>query len=215
LRLLHPIMPYVTEEVWQQLVRSVGAPASGIDRDYAPAALMVARWPQEAGIEDSQGEADMALLMEIVRAIRNARAEHDVEPGRRIPAAIAGGASTDLLQEHATILCSLARLDEARLTITESQEPPDKAITLVVGSVAVFLPLAGLVDMGAQQSRLTKELEQTSNRIERALELLGNPGFTAKAPPEVVQSERDKLAELQAQSQELDSQLAGLEAEVL
>lgn len=171
---------------------------------------MVARWPEEAGLADAQAEVQMGLIMDIVRAIRNARAEYDVPPGRRITALVSAGEQTPLLREQQAILASLARLDEARLQIAPALEVAEKAVALVVGGVTVHLPLAGMVDLEAERARLSGELAQTVQRIARAEALLANPGFTGNAPAEVVQRERDKLAELQAQREKLEAQLQSL-----
>ena len=210
LRLLHPFMPFVTEEIWQNLMPASGIGDRGSGDGYQPEALMVARWPEEAGLADAEAEAQMGLIMELVRAIRNARAEYDVPPGRRIAALISAGEQAQLLAEQQPILTSLARLDEARLQIATVLDVAEKAMTLVVGGVTVHLPLAGMVDLEAERARLSRELAETEQRIARTEGLLANPGFTGNAPPDVVQRERDKLAELQAQRDRLEARLKGL-----
>jgi len=231
LRLLHPFMPFITEEIWQNLkqeargkgqearskrqeagdkrqeARGKGQEARG---GYQPEALMVARWPKKAGLADVEAEAQMGLIMDIVRAIRNARAEYDVPPARRIAALVSAGEQAPLLAEQQTILASLARLDEARLQIATALEVTEKAVTLVVGGMTVHLPLAGMVDLAAERARLSGELAETEQRIARAEVLLANPGFTGNAPAGVVQRERDKLAELWAQREKLQAQLQSL-----
>ena len=187
LRLLHPFMPFVTETIWQSLKRAWG------DERWGDS-IMIAPWPA-AGATDAEAERQMASIMDVVRAIRNARAEYDVEPARRIPALIAAGDLTAAFQAERASLVSLARLDDARLTIApELAEKPAKALALVTGGVEVYLPLAGLVDLEREQARLSKELEAVEADIARAAGLLANERFVAKAPAEVVQKERDKLA---------------------
>ena len=187
LRLLHPFMPFVTETIWQSLKRAWG------DERWGDS-IMIAPWPA-AGVTDAEAERQMASIMDVVRAIRNARAEYDVEPARRIPALIAAGDLTAAFQAERASLVSLARLDDARLTIApELAEKPAKALALVTGGVEVYLPLAGLVDLEREQARLSKELADVEADIARAAGLLANERFVAKAPAEVVQKERDKLA---------------------
>ncbi len=197
LRLLHPYMPFLTEELWQHL------PHEG-------EALMVAPWPQ-VGELDEAAEEQMGLLMELVRAIRNARAEYEVEPGRRIAAIIAAGTHRELLQSLRPELVALARIDEENLTIAETLEKkPAKALALVIGGVEAYLPLAGLVDLAQEVARLEGELSKTAQEMERVRNLLGNPNFVNKAPAQVVEREREKLALYSEQKDKLRARLASL-----
>jgi valyl-tRNA synthetase len=197
LRLLHPFMPFVTETAWQHLPRG-------------DSSLMVASWPT-AGDVDEEAETSMQLLMDAVRAIRNARAEYNVEPARRIVAHIAAGEKYDLFSAQSEVLVELARLDPDSLRIAHSLlDQPGQALTLVVGGVEIYLPLAGMVDLDAERARLQKELEHVKNGIDRSQKLLSNQGFVAKAPAEVVQKERDKLAGLQEQADKLQERLTTL-----
>jgi len=199
LRLLHPFMPFVTEEIWQHL------PHQG-------ESLMIAAWP-EAGRLDEGAEVDMALVMDLVRAVRNARSEYDVEPRRRISAVVAAGDRRDLLAAQSTAIASLARIDPAQLTVAEAvAEPPSPAVSLVVSAeVTAYLPLAGLIDREKEQERLTRAIESTRREIARAEELLGREGFVTKAPAAVVQRERDRLAEAQDRLTHLRERLGALE----
>ncbi|MCX7706848.1 MAG: class I tRNA ligase family protein, partial [Anaerolineae bacterium] len=201
LRMLHPFIPYVTEETWGYLKQAAGD-------DSWPPALIVAPWPEPAG-RDEAAEADMALLMEIIRAVRNARAEYDVKPGQQIAAQISAGAHEALVRDHADILCALARLDPARLTIAGQITAPAKALTLVTGGGTTYLPLAELIDLDAERSRPQKDLTETEAQIARSQGLLAGP-FAQKAPPAVVQKERDKLAELLTRAERLRTRLAEL-----
>lgn len=191
LRLLHPFMPFVTEELWQHLT---GTPyAQG--KDYGPA-LIIAPYP-EADISalDEAAERDFALVMEVVRAIRNARAERGVEPGRRIEALIAGGRHAEMLRSQAEVLSHLARVDPERLQVVEYlAERPRQAVALVVGEVETFLPLAGMVDLSAERDRLQAALAEVEKERARAEAKLKNTDFVQKAPPEVVEKERRRLA---------------------
>ena len=152
LRLLHPFMPFVTEAIWQQL------PHEG-------ESIMIAPWPKPGWI-DEKAEADMEMIMEVIRAIRNARAEYRVEPARRIEAIIVAGEHCELLSQQRDILTTLARLDDEKLQIVESlAEKPRHALALVVKGVEVYLPLAGMVDLKAEIQRLRAELEAMTASI--------------------------------------------------
>ena len=199
LRLLHPFMPFLTEEIWQHL------PHEG-------EALIVAPWP-EAGPLDEQAEAEMMLLMEIIRAIRNARAEYNVEPGRRIAAIMVAGEALPLLEAHRDLFITLARISEDALTIASRLDAkPSHALTLVIGGIEVYLPLAGMVDLEAEQKRLQGELAKTASEIARVEALLNNERFMAKAPAEVIERERAKLAYFREQEGKLRARLQALQS---
>ena len=197
MRLLHPFMPFVTEEIWQHL------PHEG-------EALIVAPWP-EAGPTDEAAEAQMALIMELVRAIRNARAEYKVEPGRRIEAIIAAGEEYELLSGQRDVLITTARLEADKLHIARTlEEKPAQVVALVVGGVEVYLPLAGMVDLAKEQQRLNAEIEEVTKGIAGSEKLLANEDFLAKAPEQVVQRERDKLADYRQRQAKLQERLESL-----
>jgi valyl-tRNA synthetase len=208
-RLLHPFTPFVTEEIWGHLRSALrGSPLADLTKDW-PDALIVARWPeprQPEGWEESK-IADFELIQEIVRSIRNLRAEKNVAPGKRIAANFAAGAKTDLLQEQTKVLASLAGLNEAELTISESlRDKPKDAAALVVGSVEIFLPLTGMVDLADEKARLEKELKEAQSHIDR-LEKLLSSDFANKAPAPVVQKEREKLEGYSETAEKLKAQL--------
>lgn len=203
LRLLHPTMPFVTEEAWQQL-RAFGMPSQ-----YD--ALMVADWPQPNKMFfDARAEKDFALVMDIIRAIRNARAEFNVEAGKRIPAIISAGAARALIESQRDIITQLARLDPDALQIEKRATKPAQALALVVGKIEIYLPLAGMIDLEKEKARLAKEIAQARADIERAEKLLASE-FSKKAPPEVVQKQRDTLAANRERAARLEAQLASLE----
>jgi valyl-tRNA synthetase len=201
LRLLHPFIPFVTEETWGYLKERVG------DASW-PKALIIAPWPA-AQRRDEAAEADMELIVAVVRAIRNARADYDVKPGHAIPAMISAGGRGGLLRDQIEVLCALARLDPAQLAIAAHLEAPAQALTLVTGNVTTYLPLSGLVDLAAEEQKLSRELAEAETQIERSRGLLAGP-FAQRAPAAVVQRERDKLAELQERAEGLRKRLADL-----
>jgi len=200
LRLLHPFMPFVTEAAWQHL------PHNG------DGSLMVTTWPTPGDV-DEKAEGAMQLVMDAVHAIRNARAEYDVQPARRIAAQVSAGDNADLLSTQRDVLVELARLDPDSLRISHSLlDEPEQALTLVVGGVEIYLPVAGMIDLEAERARLQKELEHIENGIARSQKLLSNEGFTAKAPAEVIQKEREKLTGFQEQAEKLRGRLETLTA---
>ncbi len=200
LRLLHPFMPFVTEAIWQALP---GETRGG-------EALMMARWPQpDTAFLDEEAERQMELVMALTRSIRNRRAEYNVTPGKRIPALVAAGDAFGWLNEQRALLCSLAKLDPARLTIQPQVEPPEQAATIVVGETVCYLPLAALVDLEAEREKLLSELAAIEGRITRSAKLLAGE-FAQKAPAHVVQRERDKLSDLQTEQTKLRERLASL-----
>jgi valyl-tRNA synthetase len=198
LRLLHPFMPFVTEEIWQNL------PHDG-------EALIIAAWPEPDPLEE-EAEAEMEPIMEMVRAIRNARAEYEVEPSRAIEAIIVAGKRRDLVASQADILTRLARVDPAKLRIEEElTEKPTKALALVVSDYEIFLPLTGLVDVDRERARLAAELQKIQQEIARAEKLLDNQDFVSKAPVEVVGKERAKLEDHRQRHTKLEERLKSLE----
>ncbi|MCA9964918.1 MAG: valine--tRNA ligase, partial [Anaerolineales bacterium] len=209
LRLLHPYIPYVTEETWQQLKAAFVASGRGIEPSEGWAeALIIADWPQ-VGQRYPEAAADFERLRELVRQIRAVRAENGVEPSKFVVATIAAGDKAGFYESQRSVLAFLARLDEEQLVIAADAAAPDNALTIALGDVACYLPLAGLVDLGKERERLDKEIGNLAQQIERVSKLLASP-FAQKAPEAVVQKERDKLAELRATHQELGERLAAL-----
>ncbi len=200
MRLLHPYMPFVTEAIWSHLP---GVAAAG-------ESLMTSRWPAASGLVDASAEADFGRLQEMIRAVRNARSEYNVEPGRRVAALIAAGEYAGLVQENAALLVSQAKIEGDTLQIAAELPAPAKSVALAVGGVTVYLPLAGLVDMEAERKRLQKEMENVDGQIARIDGLLANEGFLAKAPEQVVNREKAKLEELRGQRVQLQASLADL-----
>jgi valyl-tRNA synthetase len=216
LRLLHPFTPYVTEELWGHLKQSCQAksPDFGLETGWEEA-LMVAQWPNthhEEGWE-KQKVADFSLVMDIIRAIRNLRAEKNVTPGKRLPATIVAGPRFDILMVELKTIAGLAFLDQHELRLVEdkqdSQLSAENQVVLVVSGVEIYLPLSGLVDMDAERSRLQKELGEIQSQVDR-LEILLKGPFIHKAPTAVVEKERLKMANYKETIEKLKEQLLGL-----
>ncbi len=194
-RLLHPFMPFVTEALWAEL-------------PHGGDALIVAPWPA-AGIPDAEAEADFGALIETVRAIRNARTEANVEPGRWIAAEVYAGPRAAAFEASRRDLAALARLADADLVISaEPARTAQGALTAVAGDVVALLPLAGMVDLEAERERLAKELAEAQQERERAEKQLGNESFVARAPAQVVEVQRKRLATAQEQIALLERRLA-------
>jgi len=221
LRLLHPFMPFVTEEVWQYLIGAGGI--DGIEADQGDGAvrreiamprpaLIVARWP-EANLRqiDERALADFALLRETTTPIRAARSQLNVEPARRIPAVIVAGAKAKLLKEQTPLMTQLARIETPEI-VAKLAKKPEQAMSLLVQSVEIYLPLAGLIDLDKEVKRIDGEIAKVQADIERIQGKLANEQFVSRAKPEVVQTERDRLAaarEAQAKLQARRTELAG------
>lgn len=209
LRLLHPFTPFVTEELWGHLRTAVLESRISSLASAWPEALITARFPEPRDPEAWEGAkiADFELVQEMIRSIRNLRAEKNVVPSKRIAASIAAGTKTGLLQEQAQMIASLAGLNEEELSIAETvSDKPKDAVTLVVSSVEIHLPLAGMVDLAEEKTRLEKELKEAESHIAR-LETLLAGDFANKAPAHLVAKERDKLAGYQETAEKIKAQL--------
>lgn len=199
MELLHPFMPFISEEIWQQL------PHSG-------PSVMVAKWPTPpAEFTAEKAEAQMATIMDAIRAIRNVRSEKQVAPGRKIVAIVQGQPDIlSLFQEYSDYLSELAGLSQLKLT--EPGAAPEKALTAAVArDYTVYLPLSGLVDLEQEREKLQKELAETRQFLERVRGKLANQGFVEKAPEAVVQREKDRAEELEALIVQLQERLGQLE----
>ncbi len=212
LRLLHPFMPFVTEELWQYLIggrehedhekatkatngpkNEATAGASGDGLLLPRPALIVAPWPTaDLRQIDDKAEADFALLQALITRIRDARQSAEVEPHRRIQVILVGGARAKLLREQSAIIARLA-LTEPPEIVTKLTKKPEQAITLLVEGVEVYLPLAGLVDLAKERARLDDAIAKGEADAERIRTKLANAQFVSRAKPEVVQAERDRL----------------------
>jgi valyl-tRNA synthetase len=202
LRLLHPFMPFVTEAAWLHL-------------PHEEESLMIATWPGESRDEhDGEAEAQMAILMEIIRTIRNIRSEYNVEPAKYIRATIVAGNNYDLLSRHQEILVTLTRLDSNELHLVHSLDgtrKPRRAVAQVIsGGIELYLPLAGMIDLIAEQQRWQQEVAQLEKRIAASKTKLHNRDFVEKAPADVVEKERQKLTDLELQAAKIWARLQEL-----
>ncbi|MFZ5492606.1 MAG: valine--tRNA ligase [Pseudomonadota bacterium] len=196
LRVAHPLIPFITEEIWQQV-----APRAGVRGDT----VMHAAWPTAADFSvDAQAVADIEWLKDGIRAVRNLRSELNLPPGQPVPLLLSGDAvARARLAPHEGLLQRLARLSS--LAWIDAAGAPQAAVALV-GDLTVRLPLAGLVDAGAEVERLGKEIAKLEQAISRAEAKLANPAFVDKAPADVVATERARLAEFADQLATLGAQ---------
>ena len=213
LRLLHPFMPFVTEELWQHLKQTAPAGMAGAP-DLSWPSLMLAPYPEVGQATNSSEEAEalrvMPALQDVIRSIRNARAEYNVDVGKRIPALISAGKLAGAFEAQREAIVTLARVDGDTLTIAESlPAPSDKAITYALGEVMVYLPMSGLIDLEQERKRLSGELAEVEKVIARSEGLL-NGDFAKRAPVNLVEKERAKLAEAGLKRDQIRERLAQL-----
>jgi valyl-tRNA synthetase len=224
MRLLHPYTPFITEELWGHLKKTcqeVNPPlipshlkmiTQTGNQDWEDA-LIIARWPEPKDHEEWEGDAitNFDLVINVVRAIRNLRAEKNVKPSKRIPAMIAAGNWLEMIRQQSTTIATLARLDSKNLYLVNSiADKPEGHIPLVIGPIEVFLSLEDIVSLDEELTRLEKELEATHVQVQRLQDLLDSP-FAEKAPINVVQKERDKLSNLEAKAEKIKKQIDSLE----
>ena len=184
LRLAHPILPFVTEEIWQSL-----------PGERPGKSIMMAPYPGGSGIAtDQKAVADMEMLMTIVSAIRNVRGELDLPPGRKINVLLdcKDAATVATIRAGQAAITSLARVEE--LVAGVGIDRPEEVATQVAGDVDVLIPLAGLIDLVEEETRLKKEIEKIQKDVDFFTRKLGNEKFVQNAPPQVLEKDRAKLA---------------------
>jgi valyl-tRNA synthetase len=197
LRLLHPFMPFISEEIWQTLPGTKTTPS--IMQAAYPSALAERSFPREA--------AAMERVMEVISAIRNIRGEMEVPPSKQIAVILscASPESLALMQESEGPIINMARISE--LTIGMELEKPGDASIQVAGDVQIFVPLRGLVNVEEEERRLVKEIGKIEKEIEMFSKKLENPSFVDRAPADVVAKEREKLAEVTGKKRVLEESL--------
>jgi valyl-tRNA synthetase len=201
LALLHPFMPFITEELWK--VTAEG----GVAREDL---LTLSPWPLLTGLHDEAAEAEIGWVIDLVNAIRSMRAEMNIAPALQIPLVLAMTAqATRARATHwADMIKRLARISD----ISFADAPPQRAVQLLVRGDIAALPLKGVVDVGAEKSRLEKELAKVASDIARVDAKLGNADFVARAPDEVVEGEREKREEAVARQGKIDEALERLKS---
>jgi len=207
LRLAHPMMPYISEEIWQRV-----APLAGtyVGDD---ASIMHQAWPEadESKI-DEQATRDIEWLKGVIIAVRNIRAEMNIAPGKPLDVLLTKGQpeDTERLEQNRRFLAKLAKLES--VTWLANPEDAPLSATQLVGDMEVLVPMADLIDKDAELARLAKEIEKQDKLIGGIEKKLGNEGFIAKAPDAVIEKERGKLAEFQSAKKLLEEQQAKIAA---
>lgn len=213
LRLLHPFVPFVTEEIYGHLRRASLEHSASLKPIYGRwnEVLITAPWPEALPIEgwEEDAQRDFEQFRQLVRAIRNLRAEKNVRPEQRLAAILVTGEKLySLYQQEKSALAMLARLDETRLEIRQRiDSKPAKHIVLVEGELEIYLPVAEMVDEREERARLEKELRQLEAQIQRLEELLASE-FSQKAPAHVVQKERQRLEETRRAAEKIREKLS-------
>jgi len=200
-RLLHPFMPFVTEELWHALPW----PSFLGER---PNSLMIAPFPEpEAMPADEEARARIELVQATVSAIRNVRGEMNVPPSRKIRALVLGDATATVgVRAEADAVAALAGLSSLEF-LAAGAPRPEKAAVAVAAGMEIFLPLAGLIDLAEEERRLRKEIEKTRGEWDRLERKLANPQFVERAPGEVVAKERSRAEEMRESLSKLQASL--------
>ena len=199
LRLAHPLMPFITEEIWQRV-----APIAGVEGET----IMHRPFPSyRQSLIDEAAEREMAWVMQFILGIRKIKGEMNIAPGKPVPVLLANANDQDrqLAQRHRRFLDFLARTESIEILPPDEQGP--ESATALVGEMKVLIPLAGLIDKEAEKKRLEKEIGRYQAEVDGIERKLGNPNFVDKAPETVVQKVRDKLAEAKKALQSLQAQL--------
>ena len=203
LRLAHPIMPFITEEIWQRV-----APLTGNNGQT----IMTQRYPEpDANLADSSAIQEMEWVKNFILGVRKIRGEMNLPPGKPLPVLLQNGAANDrrLLAKHHLLLRTLAKTASIHW-LDAGDSAPESAMALC-GEMRILIPMAGLIDKGAELARLNKEIERRANELERSESKLQNPGFADRAPAEVVDKERQKAAELRSALDNLRAQREKIE----
>jgi valyl-tRNA synthetase len=194
LLLLHPFMPFVTEELWQ--------------KTQAPGMLIAAEWPSYKGLGDTKVDAEMSWVIDFISQVRSVRAEMNIPAGAKIACVIVG-ANTESRRRAATWEQEIVRLARLKAIDFEDKVPASSA-QMVLGEAVLALPLEGVIDFAAERARLGKELEKVMKDVAVIDGRLSNPGFVAKAPGEVLEEARERKAALGAQCVKLEEALSRL-----
>jgi valyl-tRNA synthetase len=196
LKLLHPFMPFVTEELWGRMVEV------GIERENL---LCLSSWPEFSGLGDDEADAEIGWLVKLVSEIRSVRSEMNVPAGAKVPIVLvgAGDVTRARVDVHRDTIERLARADN----VTFADVPPPGAAQMVVGEATACLPLAGVIDMAAERRRLAKGITDAQSDLAKMDAKLSNPSFMSRAKPEAIEEAQDRKAELLGEIAKLEAAL--------
>ena len=204
LRLMHPLMPYITEEIWQKV-----GPLAGVEGDT----IMTQAYPvADAALADDQALTDVEWLKDFIVGIRNIRGEMDISPNKPLDVLLKNTDSEDQrrLSDNEAFLKALAKLESVTVLGADDQAPA--SATALVGEMEILIPMAGLIDKDAELARIAKTLEKVEKDLARTAGKLSNEKFVGKAPEAVIAKERAKLAEMEQTVAKLQEQKATIEA---
>ena len=189
LRLAHPLMPFITEEIWQRVAPLAGAPI-----DKGGDTIMLQPYPQsDASRVDAQAAGDMDWVMQFILGVRKIRSGYDIRPVQPLPVLLEDASQQDRerLAANEHYIKFLART--ASIEVLAADATPPESATALVGQMKILIPMAGLIDKDAELARLDKEIAKREQEVQRIETKLGNSGFVDKAPAEVVEKERAKV----------------------
>jgi len=204
LRLAHPIMPFISEEIWQRIAPLAG---KNVDENPTEQSIMLEPYPTSDQTKiDTNAEEEMEWIQEFILGIRSIRGEMDIPPGKALSALIQGSSELDQqrLATHSKTINSLAKLES--LEIIEPTANTPESATALVGNMKILIPIGGLIDKEAEISRLSREIEKVKTEISRLEGKLNNANFVDRAPTAVIDKERDKLTNSINRQQQLQSQ---------
>ena len=205
LRLAHPFMPFITEDIWQKVAPLAGkTPAA----EGADATIMRQPFPVSDGARlDPQAESDIEWIKAVITVIRNIRGEMRIPPGKALDVYLHNGKDIDRerLAANHNFMCRLAKLE--RITWLNAEDSAPASATGLVGDMEILVPMAGLIDKDAEIERLGKEIDKLRKEVARGESKLRNPNFVDKAPDEVVAKEREKLDDHRSQQARLEEQM--------
>jgi valyl-tRNA synthetase len=198
-RALHPLMPFITEEIWQRAASLAGR---------AGPTVMLQRYPLAADFPaDEQAEREVAWIQAFILAVRQIRGEMNIAPSKRIPVLLKGATAQDkdYTERHHAYLERLANIDT--LTVLAPGTDAPQSATALVGELAILVPMAGLIDAAAEADRLEKLLVKAQQELAKARGKLANENFVRNAPPDVVKTEREREADFERQASSITAQL--------